>query len=114
MSAARLSTETHGDVVVVQTPPELTEAKAAELTAGVRDLVAAGRTRMVFRLDRTAEVDGAGLTALLDARDAVLAAAGAVSVTGLAGHCASAFRVTRLDRQFEVRGDLVAAVKAVR
>ena len=109
-----LSTETHGDVVVASAPPELTDERAAEFVADVRALVAAGRTRLVFRLSRTEAIDGPGLTALLDARDAVLEAGGAVSVTGLAGACASAFRVTRLDRRFECFGELVPAVSAVR
>ena len=109
-----LSTETHGDVVVAQTPTDLTDERAAALLADVRELIDAGRTRLVLRMDRTEAIDGPGLTALLDVRDEVLDAGGAVSVVGLGGACGDAFRVTRLDRRFETFADLVPAVNAVR
>ena len=80
----------------------------------MRDLIRAGRTRLVVRLDRTESVDGPALAALLDLRDAALDAGGAVSVMGLNGACADAFRVTRLDRRFETFAELIPAVNAVR
>ena len=109
-----LSTETHGDVVVAAAPVELTDDLAAAFLADARALLDAGRTRLVLRMDRCESIDGPGLTALLDVRDEALAAGGAVSVTGLTGACAEAFRVTRLDRRVETFGDLVPAVNAVR
>ena len=109
-----LSTETHGDVVVALAPPELADDAAAAFAADVRDLLDAGRTRLVVRLDRTERVDGPGLEALLDLRDRALDAGGAVSLMGLGGPCADAFHVTRLDRRFETFDDLVPAVNAVR
>ena len=109
-----LSTETHGDVTVVLTPAELVEDAAAEFLAETRGLVEAGLTKLVFQFARTDRIDGRGLTAVLDGRDAALAAGGAVSVAGLAGACEQAFRVTRLDRRFESFADLVPAVNAIR
>ena len=112
--AAVLSTETHGDVTVLFTPAELTDDRAAAFRAEAGGLIDAGRRKLVIRLDRTEEVDGPGLTTLLDVRDAALAAGGAVAVVGLAGACERAFRVTRLTDRFEVFGELVDAVNAVR
>ena len=109
-----LSTETHGDVTVALAPVDLVDESAAAFAADVRDLIRAGRTRVVIRLDRCETVDGPGLTGLLDVRDAALEAGGAVSVMGLGGACGDAFRVTRLDRAFELFADLVPAVNAVR
>ena len=109
-----LSTETHGDVVVALAPVELADEHAAAFAADVRGLIEAGRTRLVVRLDRTETVDGPGLQTLLDLRDAALDAGGAVSVMGLTGPPADAFRVTRLDRRFETFAELIPAVNAVR
>ena len=113
-AALAVSTETHGDVTVALAPQDLADEHAAAFAADVRGLIRAGRTRLVVRLDRCESVDGPGLEALLDLRDAALDAGGAVSVMGLAGPCADAFRVTRLGRRFEAFDDLIPAVNAVR
>ena len=109
-----LSTETHGDVTVALAPPELADDHVAAFAEDVRGLIAAGRSRLVVRLDRTDFVDGPGLECLLDLRDEALDAGGAVSLMGLTGPPADAVRVTRLDRRFEVFEELVPAVSAVR
>ena len=109
-----LSTETHGPVTVAEMPSELTDDAAAAVRSETLALIESGRTRLVLRMDRVERIDGPGLSALLDVRDEAREAGGAVSVVGLAGPCAAAFRVTRLDGRFETFDELVAAVNAVR
>ena len=110
----QLQTEIHGDVLVAHTPLELADDLAAAFARQVGEYVAAGRCRLVFRMDRTERLDGPGLTALLDLRDAAGAAGGRTAACGLSDVSRDIFAVTRLDRRIETFDDLIDAVNAVR
>lgn len=109
-----LTTELFGNVLVVHTPEELTEAAAGEFLTELGQEIEAGRARVVLEMDRTETYDSAGLSVLLDLQDKARGVAGGVKVSGLTETGRKIFEVTRLDRRFDLFESLIDAVSSFR
>ena len=104
-----LPTEIFGEVIVVHTPDELGANQADGLPAYLSTLE---RSKIVLDLDGTETIDSAGLTALLDAQDALQGDGGdiKISTSNFVNH--RILEITRLDTQLEVFPSVIEAVKS--
>jgi anti-anti-sigma factor len=104
-----LPTEIFGEVIVVHTPDELGSDQVDGLPAYLSTLE---RQKVVLDLDGTEMIDSAGLTALLDAQDALRDEGGEIKVS--TANCANRkiLEITRLDRQLDVFPSVIEAVKS--
>ncbi len=105
----RLTTETFGNVVIVHTPDDLTVDNAAEVE---RFLTSLPQSRVVVDLDNTEAIDSAGLTALLNVRDALRADGGELKLMVTNPINRKILEITRLDHQLDVYETVVEAVKS--
>ena len=110
----QIMTEAFGDVLVTHTPDEMTEPNVAAFRAAFERAIAEGRAKFVVHMDRTDSLDSAALSCLLDLRDEVRAAGGQAKICGLTATGAKIFRLTRLDRSFELFDSLIDAVGSFR
>jgi anti-anti-sigma factor len=106
----RPTTELFGQVLVVHPPDELTDDFAANFVDAVEEMLEDGHRQIVLAMDRTEGFDSAGLTALLDLRDKIQEHGGAIRVSNLGDVGMRVFKVTRLDKQFDLFADTTAAV----
>jgi len=106
-----LPTETFGNVMVVHTPEELGGDQAEKL---VETLTSLPHQRLVLDVDRTEGVDSEGLTALLDAHEALRGVGGDLKIATTSGTNRTILEITRLDRQIEVYESVIDAVKSYR
>jgi anti-sigma B factor antagonist len=106
----RPTTEIFGNVLVVHPPDELTDDFAANFVDAVDEMLEDGHRQLVIAMDRTEGFDSAGLTSLLDLRDRVQEQGGKVRVSSLGDVGTRVFKVTRLDKQFDVYPDTTSAV----
>lgn len=104
-----LATEIFGNVVVVHTPEELGHDQADNFRNFVSNLE---RNKVVADLDNTESIDSAGLTALLDAQDALRAESGDLKITTSNPTNRKILEITRLDRHLEVFESVLDAVKS--
>jgi len=109
-----LTSELFGDVLVAHTPDELNEDTAANFTADLIDLADRGRMKFVLQMDRTEAYDSAGLTALLDLQDEIRQSGAALKISGLDDPGHTIFRLTRLDRRFDIFESVIDAVQSFR
>jgi len=106
-----LPTEVFGNVVVVHSPDELGYDQCENFVDFVTGLPQA---RVVLDLDGTEQIDGAGLTSLLDVRDNRVAAGGNLKLAVINPNNRKIIELTRLDRQLEVFDSVLEAVKSYR
>ncbi len=104
-----LPTEIFGNVIVAHTPEDL-GADQADALEGF--LVSLERTQIVIDLDGTETIDSAGLTALLDARDALRELQGDIRISATNTANRTILRITRLDEQLDVFDSVIDAVKS--
>ena len=104
-----LPTEIFGDVIVVHTPEELASDQSEQLEAYLANLE---RKNVVLDLDNTETIDSRGLTAALNAQDAVREAQGELKIATTNATNRKIFEITRLDQQLEVFDSVVDAVKS--
>ncbi len=106
-----LQTETFEDVIVVHAPDDLGGDHAEDFSDFVSTLEL---TQIVVDLDGTEMIDSAGLTALLDSRDALHERGGELKVATTNSNNRKILEITQLDRQLEVFDTVVGAVRAFR
>jgi len=104
-----LPTEIFDDVIVVHTPQELGADQADDFEIGLKG---ADRHNVVLDLDATELLDSKGLTALLDAQEAMREQGGDVKVATSNATNRKILEITRLDRQIEVFTNVLDAVKS--
>ena len=104
-----LPTEVFGDVVVVHTMEELGSDQADEFLQFVRELE---QQKVVIDLDHTETLDSAGLTALLDAQDALRESDGDAKIATKNHGNNKILEITRLDQHLDVFDSVIDAVKS--
>jgi len=101
--------EIFDDVIVVHTPEELGVDQAEAFEAFVAQLE---RLNVVVDLDATESIDSAGLTSLLNARDALATLNGDMKVAATNHTNRKILEITRLDQYLEVFESVTDAVKS--
>lgn len=104
-----LPTEVFGDVVVVHTPEEIGQEQSVQIREYLTTLE---RSKVVVDLDGTESIDSAGLSAFLDAQDAIREVRGDIKISTANTANQNILKITRLDKQLEVFDSVVDAVKS--
>lgn len=105
------SHEIFGNVAVVHAPDELTEGQVPALMDTCDRL---GFAHIVLELDSTEVMDSAGLTALLDLDDSLVAKGGGLKLATSNAINRQILRLTKIDQRIQVFDSLVDAVKSFR
>lgn len=106
-----LTTETFGDCIVVHAPQDLGRDQADRIENFLHSLE---RVNIVIDIDDVESVDSSGLTALVNAQDALRALGGDLKVAVNSPVNRKILEITRLDRQLDVFESVVDAVKSYR
>jgi anti-sigma B factor antagonist len=104
-----LTSETFGAVVVVHSPEDLSADQAPGVEAHLRQVEPAC---VVLDMDNTEQIDSSGLTALLDARDALRERHGDLKIATTNATNRKILEITRLDEQLELFESVIDAVKS--
>lgn len=104
-----LTSETFGSVIVVHSPEDLSADHAPAFENQLRQ---ADPALVVLDLDDTEIIDGAGLTSLLDARDALRERQGDLKIATTNATNRKILEITRLDEQLELFESVIDAVKS--
>lgn len=104
-----LPSEIFGDVIVVHTPEELAGETAAQLEQYISSL---DRKNVVLDVDSTENFDSDGLTALLDAQDALQRQEGQLKIASTNGTNRKILEITRIDQHIDVFQSVIDAVKS--
>lgn len=106
--------ESSGPVEILRYKGTLDAAVAGPLRKQVKDIVASGRTRLLFDLSGVPFADSSGLSILVTALNAARAGGGEVALLGLTKDVRSIVELTRLHRVFAIHEDEAAAVEQLR
>ncbi len=107
----RLTTEVFGNVVVVHSPEELGHDQVDDLRQFFSELP---ERHVVLDLDATESLDSAGLSTLLDVRDALRARDGELKIATANATNLKILEMTRLDLQMPVFDSVLDAVQSFR
>jgi len=91
---------------VISPSGRLNAVSAAELKNEIRRQVASGHTNLVIDLKETAFIDSSGLSALVSGLKLTREQGGSLSLSGLNEQTATVFRLTLLDRVFQIFPDV--------
>jgi len=105
----KLPTEIFGDVVVAHTPEEMAEDQAEGFEAFAMSL---DQVKVIVDIDGTESLDSAGLTSLLNARDALRELDGDLKIATTNSVNRKILEITRLDQQLDVFDSVIDAVKS--
>jgi anti-anti-sigma factor len=106
-----LTTETFGDCIVVHAPQDLGRDQADRVENFLHTLP---RVKIVLDFDDVEQVDSAGLTAVVNAQEALRALGGDLKVSTTSTVNRKILEITRLDRQLDVFDSVIDAVKSFR
>lgn len=106
-----LTTEIFGDCMVVHAPQDLGRDQADRFENFLHSLE---RVNIVLDFDDVEAVDSAGLTALVNAQEALRALGGDLKVSTTSNVNRKILEITRLDRQLDVFDSVIDAVKSYR
>ena len=106
-----LPTELFDDVIVLHAPEEVGAEQSEPFTACVASL---DKPNVVFDLDAVESIDSNGLTALLDAQDALRDRGGEAKLAVSNPTNRKILEITRLDQQLEMFESVVDAVRSFR
>jgi anti-sigma B factor antagonist len=99
-----------GPVEVVSLSGTLDAWSEQEVRAALKELLGAGRVRLVLDLGALRRIDSSGLSTLLSVLKAARAAGGDIVLLGPSAAVASVLRLTRLDQILEAFNDEGAAL----
>ncbi|MBT8484870.1 MAG: STAS domain-containing protein [Phycisphaerae bacterium] len=103
-----------GVAVATLTTTELTqEAGADQLASLLLDLAETGATHFVLDVQNVQYMDTACLGCLVQALNSLAARGGRIALASLNLNVQSVFKLTRLDRVFPIRADVMSALDAV-
>ncbi len=102
----------YGAVTVVTTNDEIGGESLALFKDKVDKLFEKGGHQLILDCSELAGVDSEGLEYLLDLQDQCEEHLGALKICGASEALATILRITRLDRRFELFGDIDEAVKS--
>jgi anti-sigma B factor antagonist len=103
-----------GECAMVKLSGRLNAVTALELKERLKGLVEEGYVQLVVDLADVPFIDSSGLAALVSGLKATRQANGALKLAGLNEQARTVFRITRLERVFELYLDATAALEAVR
>ena len=106
-----LKRESSGPVEILRLHGTLDALVTSDLRREVKEIVASGRTRLLFDLGAVTFVDSSGLSVLITALNAARAAGGDVALLGLSKDVRAIVELTRLHRVFTIQEDERAAVE---
>lgn len=90
----------------------LNAVTALDLKTKIKQLAGNGYVQLVVDLTNVSFIDSSGLAALVSGLKATLQAGGTLKLAGLNDQARTIFRITRLDRVFELYPDIAAAIDA--
>ena len=99
-------------VAVLRTKGRLDAVAAPDLKSRLKELVAGGQTRLVIDLTDVSFIDSSGLAALVSGFRAAREAGGTIKLAGLNEQTMMVFKLTRLNRVFEIHPNAEAALGA--
>ncbi|HSJ58283.1 MAG TPA: STAS domain-containing protein [Anaerolineae bacterium] len=95
-------TEAAGTGRVVAVTGQLDAVTAPELKARLKNAVAGGHRRIIVDLSQVSFIDSSGLAALVSGLKTAREAGGSLSLVGVNERTRMAFRLSMLDRVFEI------------
>jgi anti-anti-sigma factor len=104
-----LPSEIFGEVIVVHTPEELAGETASQFETYVSSL---DRKNVVLDVDSTENFDSDGLTALLNAQDALQRQQGQIKIAATNVTNRKILEITRIDQHIDVFQSVIDAVKS--
>ena len=108
----KIKTQDYNDVTVVELQGELDGEFAEVLRKKITDIVASGKSGIVFDMSEVGFVDSVGLEQLLWARDYCSENNCQLRLAGLDENCAKILEITRLESEFDRYSELAEAVKS--
>jgi anti-sigma B factor antagonist len=104
-----LTSETFGSVIVVHSPEDMSADQAAQFESALRNVDPAC---VVLDMDDTELIDSSGLTAILEAKEALGQRQGDLKIATTNATNRKILEITRLDEQLEIFESVIDAVKS--
>lgn len=101
--------EDRGEVTVLALTGHLDALNAPNLKRETEPLIAEGRVRVVFDMDRLALVDSSGVGAIVSLFKQARTRGGDVKIAGLVGQPREIFKLLRLDKAFDLHDTVEGA-----
>jgi anti-sigma B factor antagonist len=108
-----LHSESFGSVELVSLPQHLVMANAAETREALKDLIAAGRHRLVLDLQPVEFIDSSGLSVLISALKQVKPLDGIIVLLSPSDDVRALIELTRLHQVFAIFEDREAALHSL-
>lgn len=110
--ATTVSERTQGEITLLKISGDLDQVYEHELTKRIDDLVTRGVKHLVIDLSEVDLIDSAGIGGLVLLSKRMRAQNGEVKLSGVRGQPGELLKRLRLDRAFDVHGDVDSAMKA--
>ena len=98
-------------LAVLSIAGRITAATAPEVKNGISSLISTGHIDLVLDLSKTTFIDSSGLSAIVSGLKRVREVAGSLKLACLQGDVRSIFKLTMLDRVFEMYSTVEAAIE---
>ena len=108
-----INCEEHRSAVVLSLAGDCTSEEVDALRRALQPYLDRRELSLVIDGRELASIDSAGLEAFLQIADELRATSGRLCLAGFAGDALAAFRLTRLDRRFEMRTTIEEAARSV-
>ena len=108
------NTELSNRLTVLSISGRITALTAPDVKNQVRSLVSNGLIDMIFDLKETVFIDSSGLSAIVSALKQAREAGGALKLAGLQSDVQTIFKITMLDRVFEMYPTVEAAIESIK
>lgn len=106
-------TEFSKRLVVLSISGRITAATAPEIKNQISSLISSGHIDLVLDLSKTTFIDSSGLSAIVSGLKRVREADGSLKLACLQGDVQSIFKLTMLDRVFEMYSTVEAAADSL-
>lgn len=100
------------ELALLKVKGRLDAVAAPELKSKLKELVADNHAKVIIDLTDVSFIDSSGLAALVSGFRAAREAGGSIKLAGLNGQTMMIFKLTRLDRVFEIHPDVEAAISS--
>ena len=99
-------------LAVLRVKGRLDAVVAPDIKSRLKELIAGGHIRLIVDLEDVSFIDSSGLAALVSGFRAAREAGGTIKLAGLREQTMMVFKLTRLDRVFEIHPDAEAAISS--
>ena len=100
------------ELALLKVKGRLDAVAAPDLKSKLKELVASSHVTVVIDLTDVSFIDSSGLAALVSGFRAAREAAGSIKLAGLCEQTMMVFKLTRLDRVFEIYPDAESAINS--